>query len=186
MNIECAEISPYPNIILIGMMGSGKSTVGKELSKNKDLTFVDTDSSIEDHENCTINDIFRINGEDYFRTKETQMLARFLESGMQGRIISPGGVIILRSQNRELIKKLGFVVWLNATVDTLFDRISYCTTRPLLHTANPKETLRNIVHQREHMYRKTAHLTIDTDNLHVEEIAYGIIESAKLFRAQSY
>lgn len=162
-------------------MGCGKSTIGKELSRDKQLTLIDTDSLIESQEQRSISDIFASEGEEYFRQLETQTLECLLAQCPGNHIISTGGGIIMRPENREILQQLGFVVWLNATVDTLYQRICHCTGRPLLQTENPKATLTDIISNRLNHYKETADLCIDTDNLHIHEISFGILESAKLF-----
>ena len=102
----------------------------------------------------------------------------------QSRIISTGGGITIRPENRNLLKKLGFVVWLHTDVNTLYQRISRCTNRPLLQQPNPKAVLARLMEERRDFYQQTAHLTIDTANLHIHEIAFGILESARVFRSR--
>ena len=162
-------------------MGCGKSTIGKELEREKALHLVDTDSLIEEREGCPITELFKLKGEDYFRQRETELLQELVASKRTGQIISTGGGTIIRPENREILKDLGFIVWLNASLDTLFSRISFCGNRPLLQTKDPRATLEGILKERIPMYRELADLTIDTDNLHISEISYGILESAKLF-----
>lgn len=170
-----------PNIILIGLMGCGKTTVGKELHRETKLHFTDTDHLIERQAGMDIPHIFKTQGEEYFRDLETRALRSMRNAGKRNRIISTGGGIIIRQENRVLLQQLGFVVWLNTNVDTLFQRISRCTNRPLLQQPNPKGVLENLLQERSAFYRETAHLTIDTANLHIHEIAFGILESAKVF-----
>ena len=108
----------------------------------------------------------------------------FQTAAAQSRIISTGGGIIIRPENRLLLKKLGFVVWLHTDVNILYQRISRCTNRPLLQQPNPKAVLEHLMKERHDFYRETAHLTIDTANLHIHEIAFGILESARVFRSR--
>ncbi len=169
-----------PNIILIGLMGCGKTTVGKYISRSCKLKFVDTDQMIEKQSGMSIPTIFKIHGEAHFRTMETEVVKKIAtKKSMQ--VISTGGGIIIRPENRELLKKLGFVVWLKTDVDTLYQRVAKCTNRPLLRTPNPKEVLSKLIAEREPFYRETAHLIIDTANLNIDELAYGILESARVF-----
>ena len=115
---------------------------------------------------------------------ETGILQQLQTAAAQSRIISTGGGIIIRPENRLLLKKLGFVVWLHTDVNILYQRISRCTNRPLLQQPNPKAVLEHLMKERHDFYRETAHLTIDTANLHIHEIAFGILESARVFRSR--
>ena len=177
-----AASTSLPNIILIGLMGCGKTTIGKELHRETNLGFTDTDQLIERQTGMHIPQIFKIHGESHFRDLETGILQQLQTAAAQSRIISTGGGIILRPENRLLLKKLGFVVWLHTDVNILYQRISRCTNRPLLQQPNPKAVLEHLMNERHDFYRETAHLTIDTANLHIHEIAFGILESARVFR----
>lgn len=171
-----------PNIILIGLMGCGKTTIGKELHRETDLPFTDTDQLIEHQTGMSIPQIFKMHGESHFRNLETDVLRQITAEGSQNRIISTGGGITVRPENRELLKKLGFVVWLHTDVNTLYQRVSRCTSRPLLQDPDPKGVLARLMEERHPFYRETAHLAIDTANLHIHEITFGILESARVFR----
>lgn len=173
-----------PNIILIGLMGCGKTTIGKELHRETNLRFTDTDQLIERHAGMSIPQIFKTRGESHFRELETCILRQMQASSRQSRIISTGGGVTIKPENRELLKKLGFVVWLHTDVDTLYQRISRCTNRPLLQDPDPKGILERLQKERHAFYQETAHLTIDTANLHIHEIAFGILESARVFRSE--
>lgn len=167
------------NLILIGIMGSGKTSIGKEISRSIGLPLIDTDAIIEEQAATTINNIFAEHGEDHFRNLETELI-RSLASLPAPHIISTGGGIVIRPENRDLLKKLGYVIWLNADIDVLFERVQRHSHRPLLHTPDPKGTLQNLMDQRMSWYNDSAHLAIDTSNLTIEEIAIGIIESARV------
>lgn len=179
-----AAPTSLPNIILIGLMGCGKTTIGKELHRETSLRFTDTDQLIERQTGMTIPQIFKTHGESHFRDLETGVLRQMQTATRQSRIISTGGGITIRPENRNLLKKLGFVVWLHTDVNTLYQRISRCTNRPLLQQPNPKTVLARLMKERHNFYRETAHLTIDTANLHIHEIAFGILESARVFRSR--
>lgn len=177
--------SPQKCIILIGCMGCGKSTIGQLLHVETGLPFIDTDHFIEEKEKMSVSEIFSQKGEDYFRGQETAVLkALEADSPPEGIIISTGGGIILRPENRELLSRLGFVVWLNVDAETIFQRISRNRERPLLRTPNPLETLKSIMQARRELYRQTAHLVIETAPLTIQEVAFGIIESARHYFSQ--
>lgn len=108
-----------------------------------------------------------------------------MQSGSRhSRIISTGGGITIRPENRKLLKELGFVVWLHTDVNTLYQRISRCSNRPLLQAPDPRGVLARLMDERLPFYQETAHLTIDTANLHIHEITFGILESARVFRSR--
>lgn len=173
---------PYRHIVLIGLMGCGKTTIGKELQRTVDLPFSDTDQVIEDQAGMSIPAIFQQFGESSFRDMETQVLRNYLALPPENSsIISTGGGIVVRPENRELLRRMGFVVWLNADATTLLQRVSRNDNRPLLQNANPRETLVRLFEERRPFYAETAHLSIDTTNLTVREIAFGIMESARVF-----
>lgn len=179
-----AASTSLPNIILIGLMGCGKTTIGKELHRETSLRFTDTDQMIEHQTGMSIPQIFKAHGESHFRDLETGILRQLHGAARQSRIISTGGGITIRPENRDLLKKLGFVVWLHTDVNTVYQRISRCTNRPLLQQPNPKAVLGRLMKERHDFYRETAHLTIDTANLHIHEIAFGILESARVFQSR--
>ena len=123
------------NIILIGFMGSGKTTVGRELSKELDKPFIDMDEEIEKMENITISEIFKINGEKYFRDIETNFLKSFKDTDS---IISTGGGVILKEENTKLLKQLGKIIFLHADINHILNNLKEDDSRPLLQTSNYK------------------------------------------------
>ena len=167
------------NLVLIGFMGSGKSTIGRELAKSLSYPVLDTDQLIVERENASINDIFAERGEDAFRDIETQILRDLVAEQPHKRIISTGGGIIGRPENRELLRQLGYVIWLLVSPEETLNRTSRNTDRPLLNNDKPEATIRNLLTERTPLYQETAHLTIETDLLTFPEIATGIIESAR-------
>lgn len=167
-------------IILVGCMGCGKTTIGQELHKETGLPFMDTDAFIEQSEGMTISEIFAQHGESYFRALETNVLKTLSQSALpDGSIISTGGGIVLKPENRELLRKLGFVVWLNPSIETIIRRIGKSKDRPLIQTADPAARLRAILDERRAIYEECADLIIDTTPLTPPEVAFGIIESAR-------
>ncbi len=177
-----SSVHPYlPSIVLIGLMGCGKTTIGKELHRETRLPLRDTDSIIERHAGISIPKIFAQHGEAHFRDLETDLLRQLEQKKHLTCIISTGGGIAIRPENRAILKNMGFVVWLDSDADTLYRRIKHCTNRPLLKNPDPKGTLARLLEERNAFYRETAHLCIDTSNLHINEITYGIIESARVF-----
>jgi shikimate kinase len=172
------------NIILIGFMGCGKSTIGRELKRMMGFVWIDTDAEIEARAQCSITEIFAQMGEEGFRDMETQVLRDLLENKMQSTIISTGGGAVLREENRMLLRQLGYVVWLRAGVDTIYQRTKKNRTRPILQTDNPRTVIEDLLALREPIYRECAHLVIDVAGLNRTEISAGIVESARYFFAQ--
>lgn len=176
--------NPPENIVLIGFMGSGKTTVGKELHHRLGYPLVDMDQVIEQRAGKPITAIFEEDGETAFRDMETGLLRELGQSGEPRRIISTGGGVVGREENRELLKGLGYVVWLHAPAQLILERTSKNRVRPLLQTENPAERVRVLMAQREPLYQESAHLKLDTSGLDCGELATGILECARYFFTQ--
>lgn len=162
----------YKNIILTGMMGSGKTTVGKELAALLNCNFIDLDEIIE-KKYGKISDIFAQKGEAYFREAETQELKNLKEK--EKFVLSTGGGIILKDENIEILKKIGQVFYLSAKSETIYGRIKNQNHRPLLNTKNPKKSIEEILNKRLEQYEKSGEKII-TDNKSTKEIAGEIYE----------
>jgi shikimate kinase len=169
------------NIVLIGFMGCGKSTVGRELQQRLGYPLVDMDTLIEQRAGKPITALFAELGEPAFRDMETQLLEELYAPEAPRRIISTGGGVVVRPQNRALLRQLGYVVWLQAPVGTILDRTSRNRDRPLLHTDDPRARIEALLTERTPWYRETAHLALDTRGLDSGEISTGILESARYF-----
>jgi shikimate kinase len=137
-------------VVLVGMMGSGKTAVGRALAQALGVPFLDSDSAIEAAANMSIPEIFERDGEAFFRARETEVIARLLET--QRGILSTGGGAFLADKNRRLISEKGVSVWLDADLDLLWSRVKGKSTRPLLRTAHPYETLRELYETRVPVY----------------------------------
>lgn len=157
------------NVILIGFMGAGKTSVGQAYARKTGLPFVDTDQMIEEEASMTISDIFRLKGEDYFRETETGVLKKLL-SEEDLKVISVGGGLPLREENRALLKKLGKVIFLQVTADTVVKRLKGDTTRPLLQGNHVRERAEELLAFRNPIYRQAASVTIAVDEKTVDEI----------------
>lgn len=158
------------NIILIGMMGAGKSTIGLELAKVlKNYTLIDMDSEIEKRCNMKISEIFEKYGEEYFRNYETSLIKELCNN--QNQIISTGGGVFEKEENRKILKANGKVFYLKASPEKLFDRIKAQTHRPLLQQGFGVEKVKSILEKREANYEK-ADIIIDTEN----ELPYNIVK----------
>lgn len=147
-------------VVLIGMMGAGKTAVGGQLARRLGVAFVDSDEEIVKAANMSIAEIFERDGEAFFRRKETQVLARLLEG--PPCILSAGGGAFLQPENRELIGGKGISVWLKADLDLLWNRVRHRSTRPLLRTDNPRQTLKALLDARGPVYA-LADLTVEAE-----------------------
>ena len=165
------------NIILIGYMGSGKSSVAKALSEKTGMALMDTDHRIEENENRRISDIFASDGETAFRDMETALLKALLNDGFKG-ILSTGGGMPVREENRALLKQLGKVVYLKTSVDTLTMRLTGDSSRPLLQgeTAESKrKKIADMLEAREPAYMDAADAVIPTDEMTTAGLADEIL-----------
>ncbi len=148
------------NIILTGLMGAGKSTVGKTLARRHGMEFIDSDRVIEERTGVDIPTIFAIEGEQGFRDREQQVIAELAVK--KGVVIATGGGSLLREENRQVLTGSGLLVYLRASANQLYSRIRYDKNRPLMQTDNPLQTLTDLLKQREPVYLDTADLVIRT------------------------
>ena len=148
------------NIFLIGLMGAGKTTIGRQIASELSLDFFDSDHEIEKRTGVTITHIFDIEGESGFRKRETAVLDDLTEK--KGIVLATGGGAILKAENRQFLMSRGTTIYLYANIDTLFERTSKDRNRPLLQTENPKEKLEELFNIRDPLYRETADIIIDT------------------------
>lgn len=146
-------------VVMVGMMGAGKTAVGTALAKLIGVPFLDSDEEITRAADRSIPEIFERDGEAFFRARETEVLARLLRSTPS--ILSTGGGAFLSQINRDLIRASGISVWLRADLDLLWQRVRHKSSRPLLHTANPRETLRALYEARVPYYQQ-ADLAVDS------------------------
>ncbi|MGA0900552.1 MAG: shikimate kinase [Luteolibacter sp.] len=177
MNNESARQMPR-TLVLIGFMGSGKSTIGRKLHQQLGYQLIDTDQLIEAGTKKSIQQIFTDDGEESFRDLESAMLNELAVSPAANRIISTGGGVVLREQNRKLLRDLGFVVWLRASAKEIFRRTASSKHRPLLQTHDPEAVIHTMMTERDALYKETCHLEIDTADLDMEEACAGIMECA--------
>jgi len=171
------------NIVLIGFMGCGKSTVARRLEQILHYPLIDTDARIEAEAGMSIAEIFAAEGEEGFRARESLLLREIAASGMPRHIISTGGGIVVRPENRPLLRALGYVVWLRATEEVIHERTRHNRDRPLLYAEDPQRRIHELLSARTPFYAEAAHLTVDTEGLSSGEVAAGILESARYFFA---
>lgn len=150
------------NIFLIGLMGAGKTTIGRQLASELGLEFFDSDHEIENRTGVTVTHIFDIEGESGFRKRETAILDEL--TAKKGIVLATGGGAILKPENRQYLMSRGTTVYLYANIDTLLERTAKDRNRPLLQTDNPQEKLRELFKLRDPLYRETADIIIDTAN----------------------
>jgi shikimate kinase len=164
------------NIILIGFMGSGKTSLGRRLAERLSYGFRDTDQLLEKKAGDTINRIFAVHGEEYFRNLETDLLKELLP-GIDQTVLSTGGGLPLREQNTKLLKEMGYVVYLKASRQTTLQRLKGDTTRPLLQGEEVEQKVDRMLSVRTPIYERAAHKIIATDDKSIEEIVPLIMES---------
>lgn len=161
------------NIILIGFMGCGKTSVGIKLSYQMKRTMIDTDKWIEQKQKMTVSQIFASFGEEEFRRMETECLKKLIDS-TDHQIISVGGGLPLREENHQLLKRLGKVFYLKIGPEAVYERLKYDTTRPLLQVENPKERIRALLLEREPIYEACADVIVDVSEKSFDEILEAI------------
>jgi shikimate kinase len=148
------------NIFLIGMMGAGKTTLGKALATRLKREFVDTDKALVERTGVQVATIFEIEGEEGFRRRETAVLDELCAH--DGRVIATGGGVVLAEANRLRMRESGTVVYLRARLESLWERTHLDTTRPLLSTPDPRARIAELLQEREPLYQAAAHVVVDT------------------------
>lgn len=161
------------NIFLVGLMGAGKSTVGRILARRLGKRFVDTDHEIEKRNGVTIPVIFEIEGEEGFRRREQEVLADLAQE--KDLVLSTGGGIVLKPENREVLRNHGFVVYLNARPELLAERTKHDRTRPLLNVEDPLTRLRELYAVRDPLYREVAHAVVETGRGAPQQVVQAIL-----------
>lgn len=162
------------NLIFVGLMGAGKSVIGRMVAQALSVPFIDTDVEIERVSCMTIAELFAAYGENEFRALETRVIGRLLKGGP--RVISTGGGAFINENTRRLIKEGGISVWLNADLDVLWERVNKRDHRPLLKTENPKATLENLMNQRYPIYAE-ADLTVHSGNVRKEVMVNNVLSA---------
>lgn len=147
-------------LVLVGLMGAGKSTVGRRLAHRLDIPFVDSDEEIEAAADCTIADYFELYGETEFRALEKRVIERLLKAGPM--VLATGGGAFANDLTRKRVLQSGTAIWLSANLDVLVERTSRRGVRPLLDAGDPRETLKKLMDERYPLYGK-AHIIIDTN-----------------------
>lgn len=170
---SAAHLPPEAPICLIGMMGSGKSTVGRRIAALLGRRFVDADRELEARCGVPIATIFELEGEEGFRRRETQVIEDL--SGRAGIVLATGGGAVTIARNRELLRGRCFTIYLQAGVAELWHRLRNDRVRPLLRTADPRARIAELVAARDPLYRETAHRTVQTGRHPVERTALDVV-----------
>lgn len=160
-------------VVLVGMMGSGKTAIGRSLAQVLDVPYVDSDAEIETAANASIAEIFSKSGEAFFRDREAEVIARLLQS--QPCVLSTGGGAYLAERNRVAISEHGVAVWLDADLDLLWERVRHKDTRPLLRTADPRATLADLFKTRAPIYAKADMRAVADPAFSIEEMTQEVL-----------
>lgn len=169
------------NLVLVGFMGSGKSSVGREVARRWGFRFIDTDTIIRHKYRKSIPDIFALFGEAAFRDEENKALQELQDS--HDAVIATGGGIVLQPRNHPLLRSLGLVVWLTANEEIIWERVSRNQNRPLLRTKDPRATISNLMSTRYPLYGSVADITVDTSGLTHQEVVDHAIAAISVWSA---
>ena len=169
-------VSPAKSIVLVGLMGAGKTCIGTRLARKLGMGFVDADDEIEMAAGCTIEEIFDQYGEQAFRDGERRVIARLLEG--DPRVVATGGGAFVNPETRENVRRRGISVWLKADVDVLLHRVSRRNNRPLLKSGDKRETLERLIDERYPAYAE-ADLTVESGNDSPDITVAKVIEALK-------
>ena len=156
------------NVYLVGLMGAGKTTIGRSLARRLERAFIDSDREIEARTGVTIPTIFEIEGEEGFRKREAQVIADL--ACLSEQVVATGGGAILRQENRECLRQSGFVVYISVPPQTLWERTRRDRNRPLLQVKDPLLRLKELYVQRDPLYRDVAHLVIDASRMNAQGV----------------
>ncbi|MGK2742195.1 shikimate kinase [Tepidicaulis sp. LMO-SS28] len=166
------------SLVLIGLMGAGKTTIGKRLAQRLGLDFVDADAAIEDAAGETISEIFQNHGEQYFREGERRVIARLLDEGPQ--VLATGGGAFMDEGTRATISAKGISIWLHADLDVLVERVSRRGGRPLLKKNDPAKVMKELMEKRYPVYAQ-ADITVDSDEASHDAVVDGILSALEAY-----
>lgn len=163
------------NIYLIGLMGAGKTTIGRQLAKALQVPFYDSDKAIEEQTGVDIPTIFEYEGENGFRSREQNMLEELTQ--IDGIVLATGGGAILRTENRKVLSENGFVVYLQCSIDKILQRTKRDNQRPLLNTDEPRERIETLFAEREEFYLSCADFKIETSAMQSKAVVQNILDA---------
>ncbi|ASM72533.1 MULTISPECIES: shikimate kinase [Roseobacteraceae] len=170
---DVAQFALHKTVVMVGMMGAGKTAVGKALAAKLGVPFLDSDHEIEAAANMTVPEIFERDGEPFFRIKETQVISRLLDSSRG--VLSTGGGAFLSAENRQNISQRGVSVWLDADLPLLWQRVRYKDTRPLLRNPDPKAKLTSLYETRVPIYKLADLHVASKPSYSIEKMADRVI-----------
>ena len=171
---------PDRAIVLVGLMGAGKSALGRRLAAKLDLRFVDADAEIEKAAGCSIEDFFAIHGEPAFREGERRVVARLLSESPH--VLATGGGAFMDPETRRRIRERGISIWLRADIDLLLSRVSRRDDRPLLKEGDKRETLARLINERYPIYAE-ADIVVDSEDVPHERMVEKIVEALTAYQA---
>ena len=175
MALNAASYHLKKTVVMVGMMGAGKTAVGRALSAKLNVNFLDSDHEIETAANLSVPEIFERDGEAFFRKRESEVIARLLVE--KPGVLSTGGGAFLAPVNRENISNMGVSLWLDADIDLLWNRVRHKSSRPLLRTPNPRKTLAELYESRVPIYQKADLTTRCCPHLSIDSMATKVIET---------
>ena len=168
------------NLILVGMMGSGKTTIGRTLAKHLDKIFVDSDEEVQQRTGVTIPHIFDVEGEAGFRLRESAAISELMKR--DNMVLATGGGAILAEQNRDMLRQNGIVVYLRANVHDLWLRTRHDRNRPLLQTDDPRAKLTELFEQRDPLYQQAADIVVQSGKQSVQALMLHLVDEIEAFR----
>ncbi len=177
MTLRLSVPAPKP-IVLVGLMGAGKTSIGRLLAKRLDLEFIDADHEIEQAAQCSVEQIFERHGEAVFRDGEQRVIARLLAGPTH--VLATGGGAFMRKATRDVIRRRGISVWLRADLDLLLRRVSRRKNRPLLRNENPRQTLEKLIEERYPVYAE-ADIVVDSGDYPPATIVDNVIGALETF-----
>lgn len=177
-------MTDVPNIILVGPMGAGKTTIGRLLAQFLKRDFLDCDRVIEEQSGASIPWIFDKEGEDGFRHRETSTLKQLTQDYGSLIVLATGGGVVMREDNHDILRQGGLVVYLYATVEQQLQRTSKSNNRPMLYGGDPKEILTNLFSERDPLYRKTSALIVETDARNPKLVAKKVLDTIQSYLQQ--
>ena len=171
--------NPGPNIYLVGPMGSGKTTIGQRLAGLLGLEFLDCDHELEAHTGASVSLIFDVEGEEGFRARETRLLADL--TTRQGVLIATGGGVVLREENRRMLRDTGLVIYLKTSVAQQLRRLSRDRSRPLLQTEDRRARLEALAEQRNPLYEEVAQIVFPAQNRGLDAVAKDLEQKIRQY-----
>jgi len=166
------------NVFLVGPMGAGKSTVGRQLAKTLGRDFYDSDKEIEKRTGVSISWIFEMEGEAGFRAREQKVIAELTD--LKNVVLATGGGAVLAEENRRILRSRGHVVYLSASVEQLMRRTSKDKSRPLLQTEDPKQQIVDLLAQRDQLYRDVADIELRTGEQSIQHVVSGLVKKLEI------